>query len=158
LAPTSLWQSYLDSLPAAHPHRAARPDAFAFGDSAPLADELAALVLCGKKRATASLAVEFTSLGDPLPAAGDLGIVLRGDRTPVAIIELTEVRELPFHAVDETFAAREGEGDGTLDDWRQAHRAYFTRACKRLGGRFGEDTPVFCQSFRVLWPPGGEFR
>jgi uncharacterized protein YhfF len=156
LTPTSFWQRYLDSLPAAHPHRGARPDAFAFGDSAPLADELAALVLAGRKRATASLAVEFTALGDPLPAAGDLSIVLRGDQTPVAIIERTEVREVPFRAVDEAFAAREGEGDGTLAGWREAHREYFTRVCARLGGAFGEDTPVLCQGFRLLWPQSGE--
>lgn len=35
----------------------ARPDAFAFGDSAPLSNELADLVSIGRKRATTSLPV-----------------------------------------------------------------------------------------------------
>jgi uncharacterized protein YhfF len=150
LTPISFWQRYVDSLPPAHPHRRARPDAFAFGDSAALADELAALVLSGKKRATASLAVEFESLGEPLPVVGGLSIVLRGDQVPVAVIERTEVHEVPFRAVGQAFASREGEGDGTLAWWREAHRSYFTRVCERLGAVFDEDTPVICQSFQVI--------
>jgi uncharacterized protein YhfF len=151
LTPISFWRRYLDSLPAAHPHRSARPDAFAFGDSAALADELAALVLSGKKRATASLAVEFISAGDPLPTAGSLSIVLRGDGMPAAIIERTEVREVPFCEVDEAFAAIEGEGNGTLAYWRDAHREYFSRVLRRHGGVFDDDTPVICQRFQVVW-------
>ena len=151
LDPISFWQRYLDSLPAAHPHRAARPDAFGFGDSAALADELAALVLSGKKRATASLAVEFTSLGEPLPVAGSLSIILRGDGVPVAIIERIEVREVPFHAVDQAFASREGEGDGTLAWWKDAHVKYFARVSRSHGQPFDENTPVICQSFQVIW-------
>ena len=151
LTPISFWQRYLDSLPAAHPHRDAQPDAFAFGDTAALADELASLVLAGMKRATASLAVEFTSVGDPLPVAGSLSMILRGDKAPVAIIERTEVREVPFREVDQAFASREGEGDGTLAWWQEAHRAYFARVCRSHGKVFDENTPVICQSFRVLW-------
>jgi uncharacterized protein YhfF len=147
----AVWHDYLGTLPAGHAHRNARPDVFAFGDTPALADELAALVLAGKKRATASLAVEFTSLGEPLPVVGSLSIILRGDNVPVAIIERIEVREVPFHAVDQAFATREGEGDGTLSWWQKAHRSYFTRVSRSHGQRFDENTPVICQSFRVIW-------
>jgi len=145
------WRRYLDSLPAAHPHRDARPDVFSFGDSASLADELAALVLAGRKRATASLPVEFTSLGQPMPDVGDLAIVTRADGTPLAVIELTEVRQVPFRAVDAAFAADEGEGDGTLAWWRTAHRAYFGRVSSRHGAKFDDAMPVICQRFKVVW-------
>jgi len=147
----AFWRRYLDSLPPAHPHRAASPDVFAFGDSAALADELAALVHAGRKRATASLPVEFAALGQPLPEKGDLAIVTRADGVPVAVIEWTEVRHVPFQAVDAEFAADEGEGDGTLEWWRAAHRRYFGRVSRRHGGAFGEATPVICQRFRVVW-------
>ncbi len=90
-------EAVLGTLPVEHPHRHARPDAFAFGDSPALANELAALVQVGRKRATASLRVEFTSVGLPLPAAGDVNIVTRADGIPVAIIELVEVRHVPFN-------------------------------------------------------------
>ena len=154
-ANAAFWRSYLVSLPAGHSHRHASPDAFAFGDYAQLADELAQLVVSGRKRATASLAVEFTSLAQPLPKAGDLSIVLRADTTPVAIIELILVQHLAFDAVDAAFAAREGEGDGSLAYWRAAHRDYFGRVCARLGGQFNDQTVVICQSFDVLWTNKG---
>lgn len=147
----AFWKRYLDTLPAGHAHRSARPDVFAFGDSPGLADELAALVASGKKRATASLPVEFTSGGLPLPRVGDVSIVTTGDGRPVAIIELTDVRHTPFGEVDGAFAAAEGEGDGSLEWWRSAHRAYFSRICARHGGTFDEATVVICQRFRVLF-------
>jgi len=150
----TFWQHYVGTLPAEHPHRHARPDAFAFGDSPALANELAALVQVGLKRATASLPVEFTSLGLPLPGAGDVSIVTRADGSPVAIIELVEVRHVPFQAVDAAFAADEGEGDGTLAWWQAAHRRYFRRVCARLGGKFDETTAVIFQRFRLVW--GGD--
>jgi uncharacterized protein YhfF len=144
------WERYVATLPAAHPHRARPPDVFAFGDSPALADELAALVEAGRKRATASLPVEFSLEGLPLPAPGDVSVVTRADGTPVAIIELTEVRHVPFHAVDAAFARDEGEGDGSLAWWQAAHRRYFGRVCARVGERFDETAPVICQRFRLL--------
>ncbi|MFL6621110.1 MAG: ASCH domain-containing protein [Sulfurifustis sp.] len=149
----AFWKDYLSQLPSGHPHRDANPDAFAFGSVGALADELAALVLSGKKRATTSLAIEFTSVDEPLPQVGSLSIILRGDLTPVAIIERTDVRTVLFDEVDEAYAATEGEGDGSLVYWRAAHTEYFTGVCERLGARFDHKTPVICQIFRVVWPP-----
>ena len=85
------WADFVQSLAAHDPRRAARPDAFGFGGEGDLADELAALVLAGKKRATASLPSEYTSLNEPLPQAGDLSIILDGKGNPVGIIERTSV-------------------------------------------------------------------
>ena len=147
----SFWREYLATLPEGHRHRTAVPEAVAFGDSAGLADELAALVLAGAKRATTSLAVEFSAAGEALPSVGDVCIVLRGDGRPVAVIERIEVVQRPFGEVDEGFAACEGEGDGTLSFWRDAHRAYFGRVCERLGGTFDDRTRVLCLRFEVIW-------
>ncbi|MFZ1907793.1 MAG: ASCH domain-containing protein [Burkholderiales bacterium] len=81
----------------------------------------------------------------------DVRIVLRADGAPVAIIELTEARLVPFRTVDAQYAADEGEGDGTLAWWQAAHREYFRRVSAKLGREFDEDTPVICQRFRVVW-------
>lgn len=145
------WYAYLSRLPQDHPHRSAKPDAFGFGGEPALADELAELVLAGRKRATTSLAVEFSSLNEPLPTVGCLSIIVRGNGIPVAIIERTQVTTLPFEAVDGSFAAIEGEGDGSLTYWREAHIEYFTGVTARLGGHFDARTPVICQVFRVVW-------
>lgn len=145
------WLEYLRGLPPSHVHHRIEPDIFAFGDSIKLADELAQLVLAGKKTATASLAVEFRSLNEPLPGVGGVCIIVCGDGNPVAIIERTDVKTVPFQSVDEAFAELEGEGDRSLAYWREAHAQYFTRVCNRLGGAFAATTPVLCQTFRLLW-------
>ena len=150
-AAEAVWQRYLGTLHPAHPHRRVRPDAYAFGDSPGLADELAELIRIGRKQATTSLPAEIAAEGQRPPAAGDVSIVLRSDGTPVAIIESVDVHEVPFHAVDEGFAAEEGEGDGTLAWWRRAHRAYFDRAAQRLGIPFDEASTVICERFRLVW-------
>jgi uncharacterized protein YhfF len=146
-----VWREYLAGLVPDHPHRFSKPDVFAFGGEPELADELAELVLAGQKRATTSLAAEYTSLNEPLPRVGSVSIVVRGDGTPVAIIETTQVTMVPFETVGDEFAAIEGEGDGSLAYWRDAHREYFNGVCARLGGHFDTETPVLCQVFRVLW-------
>ena len=148
---SAFWQRYIATLPAGHPHRQASFSAFSFGDSPALANELAALVRAGQKRATASLPIEFISEGLQLPAPGDVSIVTLADGAPVAIIELFEVRQILFQRVDAAFAADEGEGDGSLTWWRAAHRAYFDRVCARLGGELEETTLILCQRFRLVW-------
>lgn len=147
----AFWLAYLAQLPTNHPHQLLRPDAFGFAGESALADELAALVLSGRKRATTSLPIEYTSLGEGLPAVGALSVIVRGDGRPVALIERTHVASVPFCEVDEAYASVEGEGDGSLDYWREGHARYFRSVCSRIGGEFTQDTPVLCQVFRVIW-------
>lgn len=59
---------------------------------------------------------------------------------------------MPFSQVDADFAATEGEGDGSLTFWREAHRAFFTRECARLGRTFTEQMPVVCERFERVYP------
>ncbi len=62
-------------------------EAFSFGDSPAMADELAALVLRGTKRATAGSLWSFEAHGKRLPVPGDLSIVTGGSGAPLCIIE-----------------------------------------------------------------------
>ena len=78
--------------------------AFAFGDSAELADELGLLVLHGPKRATAELVQAFVAQDEPLPRVGDRCLVLGGDGLPLAIVRTTDVRVGPLSSVDDRFA------------------------------------------------------
>jgi uncharacterized protein YhfF len=150
-AAAAFWQAYLAGLPPEHPHRHAAVSAFAFGDSPALAEQLAALVEAGRKRATAALPIQFEAEGSPLPEPGDPSIVTLWDGTPVVIIQTTDVRLVPFGDVDADFAAAEGEGDRTLAWWRAAHQAYFGRVLARLGGRLDDTSVVVCERFEVIW-------
>ncbi len=127
------------------------PPAWYFGDSVALADELIELVLAGPKRATAGSVAEYEAEGEPIPAAGDLSIVVDGSLRPRALLETTEVRVGPLSSVDDRFAWDEGEGDRSRDFWLRAHTDYFRRAFARLGLAFHPEIPVAFERFVVRY-------
>ena len=128
-------------------------EAFFFGDSEQLANELAELVLRGTKRATAGSVWSFEAEGKRLPVPGDLSIVTRWSGKPLCIIETQAVDVVPFSEVSSEFAATEGEGDGSLSFWQEAHRQYFTRECAGAGRQFTESMLVACEQFKVVYRP-----
>lgn len=129
-------------------------EAFAFGDSESLADELAQLVLQGTKRATAASHWVFEHQGKPIPRPGDLSIVTNWAGKPLCVIETLAVEVVPFSCVGAEFAAAEGEGDKSLAFWREAHSQYFARECASIGRPFHESMPVVCEHFKVVYRPG----
>ena len=146
-------QTFWDAFLAAQPERnlPAQPiDAFAFGDSPEMADRLGNLVCDGIKTATTSALWSYES-GEPLPQVGELSVVLGGDEQPLCVIETLEVHVLPFAEVDAAFAFDEGEGDRSLDYWREAHRRFFRRALPE-GHTFDEQMPVVCERFSKVYP------
>ncbi len=106
-------------------------ETFHFDDNEPSANELAELVLRGKKRATAGLVWVFEHDRKPLPRVGDLNVVTNWATQPLCVIETVQIDIVPYEEVSAEFAATEGEGDGSLRFWREAHWAYFGRECKR---------------------------
>jgi uncharacterized protein YhfF len=126
-------------------------EAWFFGDSRELADELTDLVLSGKKTATASLYQEYEVEGEALPQVGGYSVITDFDGNPRAVIQTTEIRILPFDKVEAAFAADEGEGDRSLEFWRQAHWSFFSRTCTRLGLAPDLKMPVVCERFRLVY-------
>ena len=127
-------------------------EAFCFGDNEALATELAELVLRGVKRATAGSMWSFEVEGKPLPQAGALSIVTSWTGEPLCVIQTESVAVMPFREVSAEFAAREGEGDGSLAFWQQAHKEYFTRECLSVGREFSENMLVACECFTLVYP------
>jgi len=122
----------------------------AFGDSPALSDELLALVRSGRKRGGASLLWAHEADSEPVPAIGEVEIVVNHLNAPCLVTRITAVEVVAFNQVSAGFAAREGEGDGSLEHWRKAHWAFFSRECRRIGRVPGETMPVVCSSFEVL--------
>lgn len=116
------------------------------------ADELGALVVSGRKRATASSIRVYEAEGEPLPSPSDLSVITDWEGRALCVIETTDLRIVRFRDVGADFAAREGEGDGSLEYWKEGHRRYFSAEHEGLGIPFGEDVPVLCEDFRVVWP------
>jgi uncharacterized protein YhfF len=136
----------------AGPDAAARfYEVFHFDDNEPSANELAGLVLSGVKCATACLVWVYEALRMPFPKPGDLSVVTRWDGQPVCVIETTRVDIHSYDKVDGAFAATEGEGDGSLQYWREAHWRFFSRECQRIGRTPDVKMPVVCERFEVVY-------
>jgi len=126
-------------------------EAFHFDDNEPSANELAALVLAGTKRATASLLWTLKAADRRTPAAGDLSVMTNWSGAPLCVIETRHVAIVPYEEVTAEFAATEGEGDGSLRYWREAHWAFFGRECARIGRTPDPRMPVVCERFEVVY-------
>ncbi len=133
----------------ANPVRTLRPPAWSFGATPEVSDELLGLVLDGTKTATSSARADYADEEEPLPEPGMLGIVLDGAGHPRALVVTTEARVVPFDQVDAEHAREEGEGDGSLEHWREVHERVFT---ERAAGGFQQDMLVVLERFRVLYP------
>jgi uncharacterized protein YhfF len=128
------------------------PPAWHFCDTQADADACARLVLARRKRATAPSLWGFEHRAEAMPLVGALDIVTFWNGEACAIIRTTHVSVVPFSAVSAEFAAAEGEGDGSLAYWRQAHWAYYTRELAGTRRVPSLDMPVVCQYFEVVYP------
>jgi uncharacterized protein YhfF len=116
-------------------------ESFAFGDSPELADQLLALVLEGKKRATCwavSEGMKGAEIGKPM-------VVRDGAGRPRAVVQTIELTRRRFDEVDSSFAYDEGEGDRSLAYWRAAHQNFFTRL--KL---YEPDMMLWCERFKLV--------
>lgn len=127
-------------------------EAWHFCDNPKDANELAELTKKGIKRATASLLKSYEYENEPLPEAGDLHLITNWEGEPVCIIETEQVEILPFKEVTEAHAQLEGEGDKSLNYWREGHQRFFSDEAKDMGLDFHEDLEVVFQVFKVVYP------
>lgn len=123
-----------------------------FGLGSEDAEELANLVLAGKKRATASLVWEYEEQPENAPVLDGYSVVTDYSGKPKCIVQTTELRVVPFNEVDAQFAFDEGEGDQSLDYWRAVHWDYFSRRCATIGKEPSLEMPVNCERFELLYP------
>jgi len=121
-----------------------------YGDSAELSRELLALIRCGRKRAGTGLLWACQHDGEHIAQAGDIEIVVDHLHAPALVTRVVSSEVIPYEQVSAEYAAIEGEGDGSLAYWRQAHWNFFARECKRIGREPTASMPVICSVFEVL--------
>jgi uncharacterized protein YhfF len=146
-----LWATFVEARP-----DLAGPDtpheAWHFCDNQADADELVELVLAGRKRATAGALWSYEAEDEPLPQTGDFSVITDWSGTARCIVRTVAVEVVAFDAVGDEFAAAEGEGDGSLAFWREAHRAAFSRELEGSGRAPQPAMPVVCERFEVVFP------
>src|SRR5699024_10844038 len=117
-------------------------EAWAFGDSKEMADDLAALVAAGVKTATSSNYLLYEK-NELLPYVGLHNIILDGDEQAVAIVPINEVKK--------EHACLEGECSRTLKYWRDAHEEFFKNEMTGSNQTFHHEIPVVCERFKVVY-------
>jgi len=145
------WQKFLSSLPADSPYHSKTYVAESWGDNPALADELGALIVQGIKTGTCSAVWEWEAEGNPIPEEGYITIALDGNGEPLCVVETYEITIRKYNEVDADFARTEGEGDLSLEYWREEHKRYFTRTLAKIGKEFSADMPLACERFRVIY-------
>ena len=122
----------------------------------PLREQLVDAVLRGEKTATAGLLVDYERDAEPLPAPGARYLLVDNADRAVAVLEITEVRVLRVADCDLAFARDEGEGFGSVAEWREAHerfwRAYADEIEEYVGGDWDvtDETLFVAERFRVV--------
>jgi len=122
----------------------------AYGDSPALSEALLALIRLGRKRGGTGLLWAYEAEGEATPVVGEIEIVVDHHNAPALDTRTTSVQVIPYGEVTAEYAAIEGEGDGSLAYWREAHWAFFSRECQRLGRNPDESMLVVCSVFEVL--------
>lgn len=123
-------------------------ETWAFGVEA---DLLAHLVATGRKTATASAYPLYELENEPLPAIGAYSVILDSKDNAVCIIQTKKVTIVPFYEVSAEHAYKEGEGDKSLDFWREVHEKFFTECLNEAGLKFTPAMKVVCEEFAVVY-------
>lgn len=145
------WQEFLSNLPTVSPYHSKSYVAEGWGDSPEMADELGTLIADGTKTGTCSALWEWEAEDETIPKQGIITIVLNGEGEPLCIVETTEVSIRNYNEVDADFAHAEGEGDLSLEYWREAHMNFFSRILPKIGKEFSEEMPLVCERFKLIY-------
>nr|WP_245348576.1 ASCH domain-containing protein [Paeniglutamicibacter psychrophenolicus] len=126
-----------------------------FAFPGPLRDQLVAAVLDGSKTSTTATLIEYEIEQEDLPVAGLREVVIDSAGKPVAVIEMTEVRQVRLAEVDLQHAIDEGEGFTTIAQWRAGHEDFWHSQEMRdaMGDphfSVDDDTVLVLQRFKIV--------
>jgi uncharacterized protein YhfF len=142
----SFWNKFIDSNASLEYQRNYKLDAWSFGNTSAMADELSSLVMEGKKTATCSLHRAYKGEEIEIPRVGVYSILCDGNELPLCIVYLTDTFITKYNEVTQKHAFEEGEGDRTLSHWKIVHFNFF----KGYEG-FTEEDELICERFKVVY-------
>lgn len=147
----NMWALYLETIGETPENTKKNYEAWHFCNNEKDANELAQLTKAGIKQATAGLLKAYEFDHDPIPKLGDLHIITDWNNNATCIIQVKDVEILPFKDITERHAAIEGEGDGSLEYWREGHLRFFKMDAESMNLEFTEDMEVVFMIFDVVF-------
>lgn len=144
-----LWGDYLDR----HLEYAfsGEPKVRPLGRDADQANRNLQLVLKGKKRSYSHALLGLQHRGEALPQLGDFTILTDWEGQARCIVRTVAVRLKPFFSISSSYAKLEGEGDGTLEQWKKSHWETFGRELEPFGRVPRESMIVVCEVFEKVY-------
>jgi uncharacterized protein YhfF len=68
----------------------------------------------------------------------------------ICIVRTSKITICPFKDVTAEHAYKEGEGDRSLDYWRQVHKEFLESELESIDMAFSEDAKVICEEFELI--------
>ena len=103
-------------------------------------DKLIELVLLGKKTATSSIYDK-----KELPMVGEETIICFSDGKDACVVKTIDYKILKFNEMTEEIVRLEGEGDLSLDCWKDIHYKFF----KTYDSNFNDETLIVFEIFEL---------
>jgi uncharacterized protein YhfF len=116
------------------------------GTPGEMRQRLNGLVLTGRKRATAGLLLDYVRDDVELETVGERLALVDDVLRRIAMVEVVRVSTVPFAEVSWQFALAEGEGDESLEEWREGHLRFWSSE----GEVVDDHTPVVLIWFELV--------
>lgn len=141
----NMWGDYLDS----HLEHAFKdsPKTVYFGDNEIDADTSSALVKSEIKKAVSYSLLGLQQRNEPLPKIGNFLVVTNWKGEAQCIVRITAVSLKPFFSINASYAQLEGEGDKSLEHWKNVYWDLYTRELNAFGREPRDSMIIVCQEF-----------
>lgn len=145
----NMWGDFLD----AHLEYAfvEAPKVIHFFDNEKDANHSLELVLNNTKKAMSHSLLGLQNRNEPLPKIGSFIVLTDWEGTAKCIVKTTAVKLKPLFSIDVDYAELEGEGDKSLDQWKNMYLNYFTRELAPFGRVPKESMIVVCVTFEKVY-------
>lgn len=144
------WAQYLNSIP-----QQTRPQnpfvEAAYAGTKDTTDELIALFLTGRKTAGSSLVIDYELNDEPLPVIGNFWIILNSISEPKLIVKTVGVERNLFKEIPQRVVIAEGEGDLSVEYWKQVHSQFFLPFLEEWGVENLEEAEVITEYFEIVY-------
>ncbi|GGG40157.1 RNA-binding protein [Croceivirga lutea] len=145
----TLWKRFLEANPKYA--KQAKPKSGYFGDNEKDANQLAELVQKDIKRATSHSLLGLQFRKEALPKLNDTFIVTNWDGDAKCIVKTTSVKLIPYFGIHAEHARLEGEGDKSLEYWKQVHWDYYNRELKPFNRTPRESMIIVFERFEKIF-------